>query len=92
MSKKFTSNAFCMARSRNASVSLQTTSKSIVVNFTSLEAISLEYSNNVISNRVDFKHPLLNSLIFNLPLFCIFEERLHEEELIPQPLHILSET
>ncbi|KAG5609866.1 hypothetical protein H5410_021147 [Solanum commersonii] len=51
---------------RNASASLETTNKSIIINFTSLEVISLEYSNNIIGNRVDLKHPLLNSLISTL--------------------------
>uniref|UniRef100_A0A3Q7FYG0 Uncharacterized protein n=1 Tax=Solanum lycopersicum TaxID=4081 RepID=A0A3Q7FYG0_SOLLC len=77
---------------QDASVSLQTTSKSSVFTFTSLESISLEYGNSVISNKVDLKHPLLNSLIYNLLLLCIFKERLHEEQLISQPPHILSET
>ncbi|KAG5608696.1 hypothetical protein H5410_019977 [Solanum commersonii] len=58
---------------RNASVILETTSKSIIT-FTSLEDVSLKYRDSVISNRVDLKHPLLNSLITTLLLFCISEE------------------
>ncbi|KAG5608698.1 hypothetical protein H5410_019979 [Solanum commersonii] len=77
--------SFSLESPSDASTSLETTST-----FTSLEGISLEYSNNIISNRVDLKHPLLNSLISTLFLFCIFEERLHEEKLVSQPLHILS--
>ncbi|KAG5608653.1 hypothetical protein H5410_019934 [Solanum commersonii] len=61
----------------DASANLETTRT-----FTGLDAISIEYSNSVISNRVDLNYPLLNSMISTLALFCIFEERLHDEKLV----------